>query len=139
MPSTWRRSALIEVAVDDHAHLLGAEGEAMDAIPGGSFHKFCCCQSCGDFENDNVGLDGIYGGDPAQSCEHVSDLLGPAVVFVQSGQFVIQGVVAGRCQNTDLAHPSAENFARTVRFGDEGLRANQHRTNRRAEAFGEAH
>ena len=72
--------------MDDHAHLLGAEGEAMDAIPGGSFHKFCCCQSCGDFENDNVGLDGIYGGDPAQSCEHVSDLLGPAVVFVLNGR-----------------------------------------------------
>ena len=134
MPSTWRRSVLIEVAVDDMRTFWG-EGEAMDAIPAAASTNSAAVNPVAISKMTMLVSTGST--ETRLSSVSTSPICGP-VVFVQSGQFVIQGVVAGRCQNTDLAHPSAENFARTVRFGDEGR--SQSTPNQPARrAFGEAH
>ena len=60
------------------------------------------------------------------------------MVFPQPVHVVVQGVQAGTCQESGLTHASAKPFPCTMCLTDEGLRPNEHRAHRAAQAFAEA-
>src|SRR5690606_36418431 len=61
-----------------------------------------------------------------------------SVVFVESFGRLFKGDQPGGCENTDLAHTAAEPFPPCASLSNERLGADQHRPDRRSEAFRQA-
>ena len=90
-------------------------------------------------ENDEVGFRGQHLGHVGLLAQHLGQASGAAVVIGQAVHVVFQGIQAGGGQVARLPPPAAHHLPDALALLNKGLRAQQHRAHRRAQALAQAY
>jgi len=131
-----------DIEMSDHANPMRPHADCGDAVLREARAEILRgTEACVDGEEDHVGGNGFgraFEGETAGFCDDSCESPCIGVIVGEARDMVVERVDRGGCEQTRLAHCTAEHLAKASRAGDELCTTSKSAANRRAEAFGEA-